>query len=140
MRQQALATLLRIRRASLDDAERAVADALREQQHLQTRCEAAEARYAAETLAALDLGAGDEAVDAFARWLPIGRTAIADARRCEQEAAGMVDRTRILLGLTRAAHRSVETLIEDRAAEALQHEERRAQNAMDDLAGRRDPA
>jgi len=47
--------LLRIRRSSLDDAQRVVAEALRTQQHLQAQSEAEEARYAMETVAALDL-------------------------------------------------------------------------------------
>ena len=136
MRQDALATLLRIRKASLDDAERAVGEALRQQQRMQLRCEEEEARFAAETVAALDLAAGDEAVDAFARWLPIGRKTVEIARAAEQEASGEVDRARILLGLTRGAHRSVELLIEKRSAEQALHQERKAQQAMDDLASR----
>ena len=137
MKPQALDTLLRIRRASLDDAERVVADALRRQQQMQAQCEEEEARYAGETLAALDLASGDEAVDAFARWLPIGRQTVAAARAAEQEATSEVDRARILLGLSRAAHRSVELLIEKRNDEARQTQDRRLQHAMDDLAGRR---
>ena len=130
MKPQALDTLLRIRRASL-------ADALRRQQQMQAQCEDEEARYAVETLAALDLASGDEAVDAFARWLPIGRQAVATARAAEQEATSEVDRSRILLGLSRAAHRSVELLIEKRDDEARQTQDRRLQHAIDDLAGRR---
>jgi flagellar protein FliJ len=136
MSRDALATLLRIRRSNLDDAQRAVADALREQQLMQGRREAEEARYAQETAAALDLAAGDEAVDAFARWLPVGRKAIQAARAAEQEASGEVDRARIVLGLARAAHRSVELLAEKRAEEARRVQDRKAQQAMDDLAPR----
>ena len=135
-----LATLLRIRRGSLDDAQRALAEALRHQQVMQAASEAEASRYAAETVAALDLAAGDEAVDAFARWLPIGRRAVEQARLAEQEAAGEMDRTRIVLGLARAAYRSVELLIEKRAELARQSRERKEQQETDEVAGRRPPA
>lgn len=132
-----LSTLLRIRRTSLDDAQHALAEALRHQQRMQTLSEAEESRYAMETVAALDLTAGDEAVDAFARWLPIGREAVATARRAEQEASGDMDRARVVLGLARAAYRSVELLIEKRTEEARQLQDRKEQQAMDELGTRR---
>lgn len=132
----ALDVLLRIRRASLDDAQRALADALRHQQRMQLQSEAEEARYAKETVAALDLAAGDEAVDAFARWLPIGRKAIEMARAAEQEASGRVDNTRVVLGLARAASRAVETLVGNRNEDANLIRERKAQREMDETASR----
>ena len=131
-----LATLLRIRQASLDDAQRAVAAALREQHLMQARSEEEARRFAEESLAALDLAAGDDAVDAFARWLPIGRKAVENARQAEQEAAGELDRARIVLGLTRAAHRSVELLIEKRAQETRQLQDRKVQHVMDEIGSR----
>ncbi len=131
-----LATLLRVRRNNLDEAQRAVATALRLQQQAQARREAEETRYAEETAAALDLARGDEAVDAFARWLPVGRKAIEAARLAEQEACGEVDRNRVVLGLARAAHRAVELLIEKRTEEQRQLRDRKAQQEMDDLGGR----
>ena len=132
----ALEMLLRIRRSSLDDAQRVVAEALRTQQHLQTQSEAEEARYAMETVAALDLASGDEAVDAFARWLPVGRKAVETARQAEQEAAGKVDNARIVLGLARAACRAVEALVEARDEHIRQVEDRKTQQEMDEIAGR----
>lgn len=132
-----LNTLLRIRRTSLDDAQHALAEALRHQQRMQTLSEAEGSRYAMETVAALDLTAGDEAVDAFARWLPIGREAVATARGAEQEASGDMDRARVVLGLARAAYRSVELLIEKRTEEARQLRDRKEQQAMDELGTRR---
>ena len=132
----ALATLLRIRRNNLDEAQRAVADALRLQQQAQARRETEETRYAEETVAALDLSHGDEAVDAFARWLPVGRKAIDVACQAEQEAFGEVDRARIVLGLARAAHRAVELLMEKRTAEERRLRDCKLQREMDDLGGR----
>ena len=134
----ALATLLRIRRNSLDDAQCAVADAMRRRQEMQERCEAEEARFADETVAALDLASGDEAVDAFARWLPVGRKAVEKARADEHDAAGELDRARVVLGLARAAYRSVELLIEERAREARLLQDRKAQQEMDEIGRRRD--
>ncbi len=131
-----LATLLRIRRSSLDDAQRGVADALRRQQQMQAQSELEELRLARESVAALDLTSGDETVDAFARWLPVGRKAVEEARAAEAEASDDVDRARIVLGLTRAAYRAVELLVEKRAEETRLQESRKAQQAMDEV-GRR---
>ena len=131
-----LATLLRIRRNNLDDAQRTVADGLRMQQQAQARRETEETRYAAETVAALDLARGDEAVDAFARWLPVGRKAIETATIAEHEASGEVDRARVVLGLARAAHRAVELLMEKRGDEERRLQDGRTQREMDDLGGR----
>lgn len=135
-----LGTLLRIRRTSLDDAQRALAEALAHQQRMQAASEAEASRYAKETVAALDLACGDEAVDAFARWLPVGRRAVEQARLAEQEASGDVDRTRIVLGLARAAYRSVELLIEKRAEQARLVRENKEQQAMDEIGSRRMPS
>ena len=131
-----LATLLRIRRGSMDDAQRAVAAALRQQQSMQARSESEVRRFAEESVAALDLSRGDEAVDAFARWLPVGRDAVERARAAEQEAAAELDRARVVLGLTRAAMRSVELLIEKRAQETKTLQDRKDQSAMDELGSR----
>ena len=132
----ALATLLRIRRNNLDEAKRAVADALCLKQQAQAKREAEEMRYASETVAALDLSRGDEAVDAFARWLPIGRKAIEVACLAEQEASGEVDRARIVLGLEGASHRAVELLMEKRIEERRRLRDGKLQQEMDDLGGR----
>ena len=134
--ERALQILLRVRQSSLDDAQRAVADAVRHQQQLQAQSEAEEARYAAETAAALNIAAGDEMVDAFARWLPVGRRAIETARRAEQEASGSVNNARVVLGLARAACRSVEKLIEIRTEQARQTHDRKAQLETDEVGGR----
>ena len=133
---RALQMLLRIRRSSLDDAQRAVAEALQTQQQLQAQSEAEEARYAMETAAALDIASGDETVDAFARWLPVGRRAVETARQAEREASGNVDNARIVLGLARAACRSVEKLIEIRTEQDRQTQDRKAQLETDEVAGR----
>jgi len=137
MNPNALRTLLRIRQGCLDDAQQAVADALGHQQCMQQQSEDASSCYARETTAALDIAAGDDAVDTFARWLPIGRKAVAVARIAEHEATGGVDRARIVLGLARAAYRSVELLIEQHHGEAQLLQERTTQLAMDDIASRR---
>jgi len=132
-----LATLLRVRRGHLDEAQRIVAEALERQQSRQRAREEEESRYAAEVTAALDLASGDEVVDAFARWLPLGKKALEAARSAEREAACDVDRARVALGLTRAAHRAVELLVETRQQEARLGEQRRDQHALDDIVAQR---
>ncbi len=136
MSEDALATLLRIRRQALDEAKRALAGAMQRQHMQQLRSEAEETRFAQETIIALDLAEGDGAVDAFARWLPTGREAVQQARVAEQEASAELDRARIVLGLANTAHRSVELLTEKRGEELRLNQMRKAQQAMDELARR----
>ncbi len=136
MNDAALSTLLRVRRNHLDEAQRVVGDMLGVQRQAQARREAAQSLYAAETLAALDLTQDDEAVNAFARWLPVGRGAIEAAAQAEQEAAAEVDRARVVMGLTRAAHRAVELLVQTRGEERRRLQEQNSQRELDEFRGR----
>lgn len=137
MSRDPLAALLRIRQAALDDAQTVSSNAYHAEQ------QAIEAvRQATETLElemreASSLTAGDEAVEAFARWLPIGRKQVADAHVRQREATAVLDQVRTILILARSAVGAVESMIENKRQEKLVLENRREQAELDELAGRR---
>nr|WP_321984954.1 flagellar FliJ family protein [uncultured Lichenicoccus sp.] len=134
MSRDPLATLLRIREAALDEAKQHVANALAREQVAALRLADEEAALTRETAAAISPSGGDARVDAFARWLPIGRQAIAKALTVQQTATFAVDQARVVLNLTRAAHRSVETLIEKQRHAADRETGLKLQRESDELA------
>ena len=137
MTRDPLQTMLRIRREALDEAQTAVADAHRVEQDAAGRAAAAAAALDQEMKAATDLAAGDDAVETFARWLPIGRRTLTQARDGHGNATAALDRSRAFLALARAGVRSVECLIDQRRAEARLQEDRREQRMMDEVGSRR---
>ena len=136
MKRDPLRTMLRIRKATLDEAQKAVADAYATERDACARADAAAAALEHEMKAATSLVGGDEAVETFARWLPIGRRTLAQARDAQRTATAGLDRARVLLGLARAAVTAVESLIEQRQAEERLEEARKEQLLLDE-AGRR---
>ncbi len=134
MSRDPLATLLRIREAALDEAKQHVANALAREHAAALRLADEEAALSRETAAAVSPAEGDACVDAFARWLPVGRKAIATAQATHHAASAAVDQARIVLTLSRAAHRSVETLIEKHRGVADREAGLRLQREIDDLA------
>ncbi len=136
MKRDPLRTMLRIRQATLDEAQKAVAGAYQREREAGARARAAAAALDREMKAATSLVAGDDAVELFARWLPIGRRALAQAREAERAATTELDRARVVLGLARAAAAAVESLIEQRAAEQRLEDGHKDQRLMDE-AGRR---
>ena len=134
MSRDPLATLLRIREAALDKARQHVANALAREHAAALRLADEESVLERETAAAVDPSQGDARVDAFARWLPVGRRAIETARGLHQAASAAVDQARVVLTVSRAAHRSVETLIEEQHDAAEHAVGLKLQREMDDLA------
>jgi flagellar protein FliJ len=132
-----LRTLLRVRRASLDDAQKEVAERYRAEQEAGRRAEAAGEALSQEMRTALDPATGDDAVERFARWLPLGRAALQRAHADHQAATAELDRARAVLGLARAAVRTVELTIEKRDAELARERQRREQLAADEAGSRR---
>ncbi|TLU71619.1 flagellar FliJ family protein [Lichenicoccus roseus] len=134
MSRNPLITLLRLRDAELDDAKRTVAGALVREHAASRRLEVEEAALSREMTMATSMAGGDDCVDAFARWLPIGRKAIGEALIACQVAAAEVDHARTVLTLSRAGHRSVEMLMEKQTLQTAAEAAIRTQREMDDLA------
>ena len=128
--------MLRIRKAALDEAQKAVADAYARERDACTRTDAAAAALEHEMRSATNLVGGDEAVETFARWLPIGRRTLAQARDAQRAATTELDRARVVLGLARIAVSAVEALIERRQAEERLEEGRREQLLRDEVSRR----
>ena len=137
MRRDPLGAMLRVRQSTLDEAQKALADAYRVERDASDRAEAASAALEREMRAAMNLAGGDEAVETFARWLPAGRRALKQAHDAQREATAMLDQARAILTLARSGVRTVESLIEQRRAEQRLEENRRDQRTLDEAGSRR---
>ena len=131
--------MLRIRKATLDEAQKAVGEAYQREQEAGTRAQAAAASLEREMKAATSLVGGDDAVESFARWLPVGRRTVAQARNAQRAATTELDRARAVLALARAAVSAVESLMEQRQVEERAEEGRKEQLILDEV-GRRQPS
>lgn len=130
----------RLRRLRLNDtgvAERSLAEAVAALGTAEAATHTATGRLQAEADAALDLEAGDGAVEAYMRWLPVGRRAVEHAVAREASAAKEVDLARAALGLARAAEQAVTDAIERRRQEDRANATRAEQVELDDASGRR---
>ena len=137
MTRDPLGTLLRIRQSTLDDARKAVAEAYREERQASNHTERAGDVLASEMRLAMNLEGGDDAVETFARWLPLGRHAIRLAHEAQRDATTRLDHTRVILNLARSAVRTVETLIEQRDQVARQQSDHREQRLLDEVGARK---
>ena len=130
----ALQTVMRIRKLAVDEAKRALAEALSAEDAARTEAEAAEAQIGIEGEIAADLNSDDGAVEAFARWLPTGRAIAARTRAAHEQTLLEVARARAGLSAARAAAEAAERLKQRREAEAAVEAGRRSQAAMDEIA------
>lgn len=137
MKRDPLRTMLRIRQSALDEAQTAVAAAYAAERGALSRVEEATAALAREMGEAMNLAAGDEAVESFARWLPVGRGILKRAHDGQRDATATLDRTRAVLALARSGVRAVESLMEQRQREQALEEGRREQRVLDEAGGRR---
>ena len=129
--------MLQVRQSTLDEAQKAVADAYQMERDASDHAEAASAALEQEMLAATNLAAGDEAVETFARWWPVGRKALKQAHDAQREATAILDQARAVLALARFGVKTVETLIEQRQAEQRLESNRRDQRVLDEVGNRR---
>jgi flagellar FliJ protein len=134
-----LATVLRIRRITVDDARRQLGVALRAEEEANMAVLAAEAAIGAEGEAASDLMAGDGAVEAYARWLPVGRAQVTAAQAAADRASSEVALARAALTVARAAAESADSLLTRRRDAAQVEVLRREQIQTDEVAGRAKP-
>ncbi len=131
-----LDAVLRIRRQAVDAARRHLAACLTAEEAARHRVAWAEAQIDEEARAAADLAAGDSAVEAFATWLPVGRAAVATAQAAYEKAVADVTLARAAVTMARAAAEAAADLQRRRAADHAALAERRAQNALDEVAAR----
>jgi hypothetical protein len=136
MARDPLESVLRIRRMAIDDARRALARNLQEEEIARRRAEAAEALIYREGEIAADLSVGDGAVEAYAAWLPTGRALLQVARIAHEQCSSDVAIARATLTIARAASEAASNLLARRTAEQNALLERRSQNLMDEVASR----
>ena len=134
-----LATVLRIRRITVDDARRQLAATIQVEAQSDSAVLLAEAAIGAEGEAAADLTAGDGAVEAYAAWLPVGRAQVAAAHVSANRARADVAIARAALTVARAAAESADSLLKRRREAEYAEAARRAQIETDEIAGRTKP-
>ena len=130
---EALATVLRLRQKSLDDAGRALSDALAAQASAEHARMTAEQSIAAELAEASQPGPDDSVVEAFAAWLPGARNLATAAQDRLDHAVASAAQARAAVALARAALEAAESLAEIRRSEREKAQIRREQHTLDDL-------
>ncbi len=133
----ALDVVLRLRRITVDDAKRELAALLQAEERAQAKANEAEARIAEEGFAAASLAGGDEVVEAYATWLPVGRAYAVAARAACDKICCDVAVARAALAASRAAAEAAQHLLDERAAARASEAGRRSQTVMDEIAARR---
>lgn len=136
MNRDPLDAVARIRRVAVDSAHRDLAESLNRETDAGEAARAADARIAAEGAHAASLDTGDSAVEAYGRWLPIGRAAAKRARAAHDAALATVTFDRAVLAAARAGAEAADLLLAGRAAARAALAETRAQQALDEIAGR----
>ncbi|NHN88442.1 flagellar FliJ family protein [Acetobacter conturbans] len=137
MQRTPLDSLLRLRDQELDEAKKLLSEALARAMTASDAVKGAEQNMVRERDAALDLASDDRVVEAYSRWLPIGRAALDRARAREQDAALDVESCRTRVNLARSALEAAQKLAEKRAKEEQELAQKREQAMLDDLSARR---
>ena len=132
-----LDTVLRMRRVTVDDAKRELASLLRAEEVAHSKANALEALIGREGEVAADLAAGDDVVEAYAAWLPVGRANAAAARAASEQVRCEIAKARAALSAARAAAESAQKLLAKREAERSLEANRRSQAVIDEVALRK---
>ncbi len=126
----------RLRLSARDEARRAYAARLAEEDAARRVVEEAEARMTREREIATDPARDDGAVEAYIAWLPTGRRQIQAAQAVYERAAANVTVARAALTLAHAAAEAMTNYLERRAEAADALAARQAQAALDEIAAR----
>jgi len=120
-----LARLARLRRLEAEQAKRDLAAAVRNERDAQRALTQAQAAIILEAHVPLA-----EAPGAYAAWLPAAMQAIAACRASQAQATGEREAARAELTQCLAAQKAVDTVVNDRAAQARLEAERRRERAL----------
>ncbi|HEX3348210.1 MAG TPA: flagellar FliJ family protein [Acetobacteraceae bacterium] len=132
-----LERLLRIRKEALDTSQRALAASLAAEAEAEAMLRAAEEAIRREHGAAVDLASTDTAVEAYARWLPLGLRARRDAEASVLSAQASSTHARAHVTSARSAVEAVSKLLDAQLEAERLSRDRRAQAALDEIAQRR---
>ncbi len=134
MRRDTLHALARLRDRAVEDSRRELARCIAAEAEAQARLDDTERRLLIQGEAAADLAAGDEVVEAYARWLPIGREEIVQARRALDAATAEVHYARATLDAARAAARLVSDALERERRDETVRSQKQEQAEIDEQA------
>ena len=129
-----LKSVLRIRRMTLDSARRELTAILHMEETARLHADEAAALIEKEGESAAEISFDDQAVEAFAAWLPIGRANAVAAREKHEQLRSEVAKARAAVTLARAAAETAQNLLDQRNAERVTEMDRRAQVVLDDFA------
>lgn len=129
-----LQALLTVRRRTVDEGRRALADSLDAAAVAAKAARAAELAITREMQRASATDGGDNLVEAFAAWLPAARQRAAQAQARQDRQEAEVARCRADLAVCRSALEAIEQLVEARQAEReagrARHEQAELQDHM----------
>jgi flagellar export protein FliJ len=137
MTRDPLESLLRLRRLTVDQARRGLAECLRAESEAAQSVASIEASIARETDVATNLASDDVQVEAYAAWLRRIRPKQQAAHAAQAQAEAATSGGRAVLAAARAAVRAAEKMLEEHAAVRLDEAEHKAQLEIDEAAQRR---
>lgn len=136
MREQALHTLLRLRRIALDEARLLLAASLDREAEAARQVRAIERSIREETDRASRLDGSDTTVETYALWLRRARDMLASATGALLEAESATHEARVVLGAGRQGVEAVEAELARLAEDARAAAAKREQRALDEIASR----
>ena len=139
MRRETLTSIVKLRQQAISDAKKRLAETIAEESRAQAQAGEADRRLLHEAEVAADVAAGDEVVEAYARWLPKGLRQSADARHVWESATTEVSHARATLDAARAAAEMAENALEAFDKTEMAARLRKEQNEMDELGARPRP-
>jgi flagellar export protein FliJ len=124
-----------LRRRAVDAAHQELVARIRRADLAAAALRDASAALVREREVATSLLAGDEAVEAFANWLPRGQRAVETARAAQADAQAAVAHARARLAGARAAAEAIMDLLARQAGERRLARQRGEQGELDEIAG-----
>ncbi|MBN9562976.1 MAG: hypothetical protein J0H14_19955 [Alphaproteobacteria bacterium] len=132
MARDPLAILLRVRRAALDQARRALAECLAAEAIAAKALTKAEADIVQERAMAASLDADDSAVEAFGAWLRIALERVDQARASHERITAETARARAIVALAQGSLEVAQTAFDQKATDEREARQRREQLNLDE--------
>lgn len=136
MRRETLASIVKLRQQAIADAKKRLAETIGEESRAQAQAQEADRRLLHEAEVAADVTAGDDVVEAYARWLPKGLRLSSDARLVWEAATTEVSHARATLDAARAAAELAENALDAFDKTELAGRMRKEQHELDELGTR----
>ncbi len=136
MRRETLISMVKLRQQAIADAKKRLAETIAEESKAQAYAEEADRRLLQEAEVAADVTAGDEMVEAYARWLPRGLRHASETRLAWEATTTDVSHARATLDAARAAAELAENTLEAFGKAELAVRVRKEQNELDELGSR----